>query len=100
MVTLIVQPCKALHCFSTLEIVYFSNITAQVVSRGQIIYQDTIVGELGIITTIRFKVTTTMSPSARLIAYYITGTGEVVVDSTLLDVEDKFDNDVSPYTAC
>lgn len=71
-----------------------NRLSYMVVARGQIVSQDTIVRELGIITTIRFQVTATMSPSARLIVYYVLNTGEVVADSTLMDVDDKFPNDV------
>ena len=67
----------------------------QVVSRGRIVLQNSIVRELGILTTIRFQVTSTMSPSARLIVYYVARNGEIVTDSTLMDVNDKFTNDVS-----
>ena len=50
---------------------------------------------MGVLTTIRFQVTAMMSPSARMIVYYILDDGEIVADSTLLDVDDVFPNDVS-----
>lgn len=50
---------------------------------------------MGIITTISFKVTALMSPSARLIAYYVSNvTKHIVSDSILLDIEDTFSNQV------
>ena len=49
---------------------------------------------MGVLTTIRFQVTAMMSPSARMIVYYILDDGEIVADSTLLDVDDVFPNDV------
>jgi uncharacterized protein with ATP-grasp and redox domains len=70
-------------------------LSTQVVSRGQIVYNATIDEKIGIITTIFFKVTAMMSPSARLVAYYVhDGTGEIVSDSILLEVEDEFPNQV------
>ena len=42
-----------------------------------------------------FRVTPEMSPSARLIAYYIDNNERVVADSVLLKIEDKLPTEVT-----
>jgi hypothetical protein len=76
--------------------IFFFFYFFQVISHGKIVYSATIKKLLGIITTISFKITAMMSPSARLIAYYVSKEkGNVVVsDSILLEVEDQFPNPV------
>lgn len=60
------------------------------VSRGRILSHDTDIAlNGGKSKTWQFFVTPQMSPSARLIGYYIDNNGNVVADSILLDVEDS-----------
>ena len=60
------------------------------VSRGRILSHDTAIAlNGGKSKTWQFYVTPQMSPSARLIGYYIDNNGHVVADSILLDVEDS-----------
>ena len=60
------------------------------VSRGRILSHDTAIAlNGGKSKTWQFYVTPQMSPSARLIGYYIDSNGNVVADSILLDVEDS-----------
>ena len=61
------------------------------VSRGRILSHNTtaVALNLGKSTTWQFYVTPLMSPSARLIGYYIDNNGNVVADSILLDVKDS-----------
>lgn len=46
-----------------------------------------------------FRVTAEMSPSARLIAYYIDRNERVVADSVLLKIEDKLPTEVTAIKA-
>jgi len=46
------------------------------------------------------RVTPEMSPSARLIAYYIDKNERVVADSVLLKIEDKLPTEVTTNNAC
>lgn len=50
---------------------------------------------LGVVTTIRFRVKAEMSPQARFVVYYSVG-NEVVVDSAIMEVEEHFANQVKP----
>lgn len=45
---------------------------------------------------IKFKVTQEMSPSCRMLVYYVRN-AENVADSTVVDVEDSFANEVTTY---
>nr|BAH22724.1 complement component C3 precursor [Nematostella vectensis] len=86
---------KNIICEAFLNSKDVDRLTYAIIARGKILHQDTIVREFGIVTTIRFRATAMMSPSARLIGYYISKTtGEVVTDSILLDVEDELPNKV------
>lgn len=70
----------------------------KVVSRGQIVLDKTINRAFGTITTLTFKVNSMMSPSARLVAYYISKeTRKVISDSILLDIGDRFPNPVNIF---
>ena len=62
------------------------------VSRGRILSHDTTDqtdGTGGKLRSWSFRVTPQMSPSARLIGYYIDNNGRVVADSILLNIEDS-----------
>ncbi|XP_077986835.1 A.superbus venom factor 1-like [Glandiceps talaboti] len=63
-----------------------------VITRGKITFQSTVVKEVGVITTLTFQVTPEMSPSSRLVVYYINNQNEVVADSVWLDIEDVCEN--------
>nr|BAJ05269.1 complement component C3 precursor [Diadumene lineata] len=66
-----------------------------VIARGQIVYQNVLVGNFGFIKTIIFQATSMMSPSSRLVAYYTRSDGEVVSDVTTLDITDSLPNTIS-----
>ena len=59
------------------------------VSRGRILSHKTVDSFDGPITTWSLLVSPEMSPSARLIGYFIDSNERVVADSILLDIEDK-----------
>lgn len=59
------------------------------VSRGRILSHKTVDSFDGPITTWSLLVSPEMSPSARLIGYFIDNNERVVADSILLDIEDK-----------
>ena len=59
------------------------------VSRGRILSHKTIDSFDGPITTWSFLVSPEMSPSARLIGYFIDTKERIAADSILLDIEDK-----------
>ena len=61
----------------------------QVVSRGRILSHKTTDSFYGPIKTWSFIVSSEMSPSARVIGYYIDSNERVAADSILLDIEDK-----------
>ena len=69
-------------------------LSFQVVSRGRILSHNTTDPFDGMIRSWSFRVTPQMSPSARLIGYYIDNNGRVVVDSILLDIEDSLPTEV------
>ena len=69
------------------------------VSRGRILSHNT-TAVAGKSTTWQFLVTPQMSPSARLIAYYIDNNGNVVADSILLDVKDSLPTKVLKIMVC
>ncbi|XP_070581805.1 complement C3-like [Ptychodera flava] len=69
-----------------------SRINYMVVTRGKITHQATVVKEAGVISTLSFRVTSEMSPSSRLIVYYINRQNEVVADALWLDIEDVCEN--------
>lgn len=60
------------------------------VSRGRILSHNTTDSFIGPIKTWPFLVSPEMSPSARLIGYYIDSNERIAADSILLDIEDKF----------
>ena len=69
----------------------------QVVVRGEIVYHRSVSVTVGVLTTLRILVTPQMSPSARLLVYYIRQTGgstEVVDDAIWIDIKDECCNKV------
>ncbi|XP_077987221.1 A.superbus venom factor 1-like [Glandiceps talaboti] len=66
-----------------------------VITRGKITFQSTVVREVGVFTTLSFQVTREMSPSSRLVVYYINNQNEVVADSVWLDIEDVCEESLS-----
>ena len=66
-------------------------------ARGKILFQRMLHRDVVVVSTLRFLVTTAMSPSARLVAYYVTNGTEVVADSLILDIQDEFPNKVRPF---
>ena len=69
-------------------------LSFQVVSRGRILSHNTTDPFDGMLRSWSFRVTPQMSPSARLIGYYIDNKGRVVADSILLDIEDSLPTEV------
>ena len=68
----------------------------QVVSRGKIFLHDTTqFFEDSSTTSWSFLVSPEMSPSARLIGYYIDSNGQVAADSIALKIEDKLPTKVA-----
>ena len=67
----------------------------QVVSRGRILFHDTTDPFDGRFKSWSFRVSPQMSPSARLIGYYIDNNERIVADSILLNVEDSLPTKVS-----
>ena len=70
-------------------------MSLQVIGRGKILYQGTFESQAGIVTTLHIPVTPEMSPSIRLLVYYVRGNEEVVADSVWVDVVDQCQNPVS-----
>ena len=66
----------------------------QVVSRGRILSHNTTDPFDGVFKSWSFRISPQMSPSARLIGYYIDDNGRVVADSILLDIEDSLPTEV------
>ncbi|XP_078580350.1 complement C3-like [Branchiostoma floridae x Branchiostoma japonicum] len=66
-----------------------------VVTRGQVTHQGKIVRQGGVLKTITFRTSAVMAPISRLIVYYINLQGEVVADSTLLEIENVCRNKVT-----
>ena len=64
------------------------------VSRGRILSHNTTDPSDMVFRNWSFRVTPQMSPSARLIVYYIDNSGRVVADSILLDIEDSLPTEV------
>ena len=61
-------------------------------------FQGQIDRNLGVLTTIKIPVTSAMMPMARFVAYYHVN-NELVVDSTIMEVEEELPNQVSLYCA-
>ena len=59
------------------------------VSRGRILSHSTIDSFDGVLKSWSLTVSTEMSPSARVIGYYIDSKDRVVADSILLKIEDS-----------
>ena len=59
------------------------------VSRGRILLHNTVDSFDGIVKTWSLPVSKEMSPSARLIGYYIDSKDRVVADSILLKIEEN-----------
>ena len=66
----------------------------QVVSRGRILSHHTTDPFDGNFKSWSLRISPQMSPSARLIGYYIDDKGNVVADSVLLEVEDSLPTEV------
>lgn len=64
-------------------------------SRGRIISHNTTDNFDGMFKSWSFRVTSEMSPSARLIGYYIDSNERVVADSILLRIDDKLPTEVT-----
>lgn len=73
----------------------FENIPTQVLARGKILSQWVKVQRVGVISSFRFRILPEMSPSSRLVAFFIGNDGEVVADSTLLEIDDGLPNKAS-----
>lgn len=77
----------------------FLSLFFQVVSRGRILSHNTTDDFDGMFKSWSFRVSLEMSPSARLIAYYIDKNEHVVADSILLKIEDKLPTKVTTNNA-
>ena len=82
-------------CLSNLLFLYFF----QVVSRGRILSHNTTNDFDGMFKSWSFRVSPEMSPSARLIGYYIDSNERVVADSILLKIDDKLPTEVTKKKA-
>ncbi|PFX30398.1 Complement C3 [Stylophora pistillata] len=71
-----------------------SKITFMVIARGRMLRQWVKVQRVGVISSFRFKILPEMSPSSRLVAFFIGENGEVVSDSVLLEIDDGLPNKV------
>ncbi|KAJ7334578.1 hypothetical protein OS493_014902 [Desmophyllum pertusum] len=71
-----------------------AKISYAVVSRGRILFHNTTESFDGMFKSWSFKASKEMSPSARLIGYYIDSNERVVADSILLKIEDKLPTEV------
>ncbi|XP_027048067.1 ophiophagus venom factor-like [Pocillopora damicornis] len=71
-----------------------AKLSFAVVSRGRIISHNTTDNFDGMFKSWSFRVTSEMSPSARLIGYYIDSNERVVADSILLRIDDKLPTEV------
>ena len=74
--------------------VFFVLFFFQVVSRGRILSHNTTDPFDGMFRSWSFRISPQMSPSARLIGYYIDDSGNAVADSVLLEVEDSLPTEV------
>ena len=63
------------------------------IANGRVVTQSIIVGNLGVLKTIRIHVTSSMSPQARFVAFYRVN-NELVVDSAIMEVEEELPNKV------
>ncbi|KAL9988942.1 hypothetical protein ACROYT_G003438 [Oculina patagonica] len=66
-----------------------AKLSFAVVSRGRILSHNTTESFDGMFKSWSFRISSEMSPSARLIGYYIDSNERVVADSILLKIEDK-----------
>ncbi|RMX57629.1 hypothetical protein pdam_00015728 [Pocillopora damicornis] len=66
----------------------------RVITRGRILRQWVKVQRVGVISSFRFKILPEMSPSSRLMVFFIGENGEVVTDSVLLEIDDGLPNKV------
>ncbi|XP_031574492.1 complement C3-like isoform X2 [Actinia tenebrosa] len=85
---------RTVFCDAFLSSGKVDKLSYMVVSRGQIVVHNVVVKKFGVSATISFQVTSMMSPSARLVAYYISSGGEVIADSILLEVDDSLPNQI------
>ncbi|XP_015749223.1 PREDICTED: uncharacterized protein LOC107328998 [Acropora digitifera] len=72
-----------------------AKLSFAVVSRGRILSHSTTDSFDGIFKSWSFLVSPQMSPSARLIGYYIDNNERVVADSILLNIEDSLPSEVN-----
>lgn len=88
----IIPPCSSK--IYSLSVNFFVLFFFQVVSRGRILSHNTTDPFDGMFRSWSFRISPQMSPSARLIGYYIDDSGNAVADSVLLEVEDSLPTEV------
>ncbi|XP_068695726.1 LOW QUALITY PROTEIN: venom factor-like [Montipora foliosa] len=71
-----------------------SKITFMVIARGKILYQRIKVHSVGVISSFWFRILPEMSPSSRLVAFFVGQDGEVIADSTLIEINDGLPNKI------
>ncbi|XP_074624283.1 complement C3-like isoform X1 [Acropora palmata] len=71
-----------------------SKITLMVIARGKILYQQIKVRSVGVISGFRFRILPEMSPSSRLVAFFVGQDSEVIADSTLLKINNGLPNKI------
>lgn len=79
---------------------FFVAILKQIVSRGNILESETISGVTGTEYIISKQITADMSPKSKLIVYFLTDAGEVVLDSLEFVVNVVFANPVRTHLNC
>ena len=62
-------------------------------ANGKVVFQGQVNRDLGVVTTVRIRVTSAMIPQARLVAFYRLN-NELVTDSTIMEVEEELPNQV------
>ncbi|KAK2565842.1 C3 and PZP-like alpha-2-macroglobulin domain-containing protein 8 [Acropora cervicornis] len=65
-----------------------------VIARGKILYQQIKVRSVGVISGFRFRILPEMSPSSRLVAFFVGQDSEVIADSTLLKINNGLPNKI------
>ncbi|XP_041473602.1 CD109 antigen-like isoform X2 [Lytechinus variegatus] len=81
--------------FNVQSTVVPGKLTYQIISRGNILVSETISGLTGSEYVIEKQITAEMSPKSKLIVYFLTDSGEVVLDSLEFVVNVVFHNPVS-----
>ena len=68
----------------------------QLLSRGNTVQSSTIPQNPSTkTTTLKFTATSIMSPSAKIVVYFVRDDGELIADSVTIKVNGAFENDVS-----